>query len=175
MSIVPAIAIFKSKRRLGNLKQEQLVLERSARLNDHLQMASTSRWSFARGRILQMIICKRPVPPDDHLQIARPSGWSFARGRILRMIICKRPVPPDDHLQEARSSGWLFARRRIPRMIICKRPVHRDNHLVPPFGHGHKDGLECGSYGKWHDMLQDIKKQRRPKIGRWAGDQYTIR
>ena len=33
---MPAIAIFKSKRRLGNLKQEKIVLERSARLNlDH--------------------------------------------------------------------------------------------------------------------------------------------
>ena len=37
--------------------------------------------SFARGRPLRMIICKRPVPPDDYLERASPSEWSFARGR----------------------------------------------------------------------------------------------
>ena len=75
--------------------------------------SATSRWSFARGRSLRMIICKRPslrminckkpAPPDDHLQEADPSGWSFSRGLSLRMIICKRP--PDNHLQEAGLSG----------------------------------------------------------------------
>ena len=58
-----------------------------------------SRWTFAIGWSLQMIICKRPVPPGDHLQQADPSRWSFARGRPLQMIFCKRLVPPDDHLQ----------------------------------------------------------------------------
>ena len=78
--------------------------------DDYLQEVESSGWSFARGRILWMIICKRPDPPNDHLQEARSSRWSFARGRILRMIICKRPNPPDDHLKVARSSGWSFAR-----------------------------------------------------------------
>ena len=56
------------------------------------------QWSFARGRSLQMIICKRPDPLDDHLQVAGSSRWSFESGRILRMIICERPDYPDDHL-----------------------------------------------------------------------------
>ena len=56
--------------------------------DDHLQEAISSKWSFVRGRIIQMIICKWPDPPDDHLQEARSSGWSFSRGRILWMIIC---------------------------------------------------------------------------------------
>ena len=60
-----------------------------------------SRWSFARGRSLWIIICKRPALPDDHLQEASLSGSSFARGRPFRMTICKRPVPLDHHLQEA--------------------------------------------------------------------------
>ena len=62
-------------------------------------------WSFARGRSIWMIICKKPVHPDDHLQKAGPSGWSFARGRSIQMIICKRPVHPDDYLQKACPSG----------------------------------------------------------------------
>ena len=62
--------------------------------------------SFARGRPLRMIICKRPVPQDHHLQEAGPSGWPFARGRSLRIIICKRPVPLDHRLQEAGPSFW---------------------------------------------------------------------
>ena len=40
--------------------------------------------SFARGRSIQMIICKRLVDPYDHLQ---------------------EPVHLDDHLQEAGPSG----------------------------------------------------------------------
>ena len=90
-------------------KQEQIVLERSAIFNleltrvtgvrdDHLQEASPSGWSFARGRSLGMNICKRPASPDDHLQEASPSRWSFPIGWTLWIIICKRPVPPDDHL-----------------------------------------------------------------------------
>ena len=43
--------------------------------DDYLQEVESSGWSFARGRILWMIICKRPDPPDDHLQEAGSSGW----------------------------------------------------------------------------------------------------
>ena len=78
--------------------------------DDHLQESSPSRWSFARGRFLRIIICKSPAPPDHHLQEAVPSGSSFARGRALRMTICKRPVPRDHHLQEAGPLGSSFAR-----------------------------------------------------------------
>ena len=60
--------------------------------DDHLQEASPSRWSFARGRSLQMIICKRPANSDDHLQEAILSGWSFARGWSIQMIICSCPL-----------------------------------------------------------------------------------
>ena len=35
--------------------------------DDHLQEASSSRWSFARGWSIRMNICKRQVPPDAHL------------------------------------------------------------------------------------------------------------
>ena len=38
-----------------------------------LQEAGPSEWSFARGRPLRMIICKRQAPPDDYLQEAGPS------------------------------------------------------------------------------------------------------
>ena len=86
--------------------------------DDHLQEVGSSGWSFARGQIFLMIICKRPNPPDDHLQMAGPSGWSFARGQILRMIICKRPDPPDDYLQGAGSHGWSFSRGRSIEKII---------------------------------------------------------
>ena len=34
--------------------------------DDHLQEAGPSRWSFARGQSIQMIICNWPVHPDDH-------------------------------------------------------------------------------------------------------------
>ena len=97
--------------------------------NDHLQEARSYGRSFANGRSLQMINCKRPDPPDDQLQEASLSWWSFARGRFFLMIICKRPVYPDDHLQEASPSRWSFARGRSIRMIIWKRPVHPDDHL----------------------------------------------
>ena len=43
--------------------------KRPAPLDDHLQEASPSGWSFARGRPHWVIICKRPVPPDDNLVI----------------------------------------------------------------------------------------------------------
>ena len=76
----------------------------------HLQESGSSRWSYARGQSLPIIIFNRLAPLDDHLQEAGPSGWSFARVRPLQMTICKRPVPPDHHFQEASPSGWPFAR-----------------------------------------------------------------
>ena len=119
-------------------------------LDDHLQEACPSGWSFARVWPLKMIICKRPVPPDhdlqeagplrmiiykssappdDHLQEVGSSGWPFAKGLSLRMIICKSLAPPDDHLQESGSPWWSFARGRLLWMTICKRPVPPDDHL----------------------------------------------
>ena len=68
-----------------------------------------SRWSFARGLSIWMIICKRPVHQDDHLQETCPSEWSFARGQSVMIIICKGLVHQDDHLQEAGLSGSLLA------------------------------------------------------------------
>ena len=75
-----------------------IICKRHVDHDDHLQEASWSGWSYARGRSIMMIICKRPVDQDDHFQEASPSGWSFARGQSIRMIICKRPVHQDDHL-----------------------------------------------------------------------------
>ena len=85
------------------------------------------RWSFSRGRSLQMIICKRPVPSDDHFQEAELFGWSFSTGRSLGMISCEGPVPSDDHVLLKRRSFWI---------IICKRPFPSDDHLqeASPFG-----------------------------------------
>ena len=97
-------------------------------LNDNFHEAGSWGWSFARGLILLMIICKRPDPPYDHLQMAGPSRWSFARGWIHWMIICKRLAPPDDHLQVAGPSWWSFARGQRLWMIICKSPVPSDNN-----------------------------------------------
>ena len=73
-------------------KQEQIVLERSAWLNldpgrgdyrvtgvtmiickrpdppdDNMQKASSSRWSFARGRNLRMIICNNDNNKDNNI------------------------------------------------------------------------------------------------------------
>ena len=41
---------------------------------------------------LQIIICKRPVPPDNHLQETEtgPFGLSFARSRPLILTTTKR-------------------------------------------------------------------------------------
>ena len=98
-------------------------------LDDYLQEARSSGWSFASGLSLRMIIYKWPDPLDDHLHEARSSGWSFASGRILRMINCKRPDSSHDLLQEAGSSRWSFVRGQILRMIICKWPDPLDDHL----------------------------------------------
>ena len=76
---------------------QMIICKRSNPLDDHLQEAGSSPWSFASGQILRIIICKWPVNPDDHLQ-----GLFF-----FQMIICKRPDPPDDQLQEAGSSKSL--------------------------------------------------------------------
>ena len=53
-------------------------------LDDHLQATSPSGWSFARGRSLRMIICKRPVPLNDHLQPQKGMKNSFLRPFIMR-------------------------------------------------------------------------------------------
>ena len=44
--------------------------------------------SFARCRLIRMIIYKRLVPLEDYLQ-----GGPFARGWPIWKIICKRPAP----------------------------------------------------------------------------------
>ena len=106
-----------------------IICKRPVPPDDHLQEASPSVSSFARGQPLRMTICKWSVPSDHHLQEASPSGWSSARGRSLWIIICKRPTTPDDHLQEAGPSGSSFARGRPFWMTICKRPVPLDHHL----------------------------------------------
>ena len=100
-----------------------IICKRPVPPDDHLQEASPSVSSFARGQPLRMTICKRSVPSDHHLQEAGPSGWSSARGRSLWIIICKRPTTPDDHLQEAGPSGSSFSRGQPLWMTICKRPV----------------------------------------------------
>ena len=57
--------------------QEQIVLERSARLNLDPGRGDEGdggdRRSFVRGQSLEMIICKRPYPTNDHLQVAGSS------------------------------------------------------------------------------------------------------
>ena len=68
--------------------------------DDHMQKASQSRWSFAKGQPIQMIICKR---------------------RPIWMINCKRPVDLDDHLLKASSPRWSFAIGWPIWMIIYKR------------------------------------------------------
>ena len=98
------------QRWLGWWRWRMIICKRPILLNDHLQEAGPSRWSFAIGQSLQMIICKRPVPLDDHLQEAGPSRWSFARGRPLRMFSCKGLIPPDDQLQGAGPYRWSFSR-----------------------------------------------------------------
>ena len=50
--------------------------------DDHLQVAGSAGWSFARGQILRMIICKKPDPLDDHLQVAGSSRWSSGVTRV---------------------------------------------------------------------------------------------
>ena len=50
-----------------------IICKRPVPPDDHLQEASPSVSSFARGRPLRMTIYKRPVSPDHHLQEAGPS------------------------------------------------------------------------------------------------------
>ena len=71
-----------------------------------MQEAGSSGWSFARRRILQMIICKWPDPLDDHMQEASSSGWSFARGRFLWMIICNNNDKDEDKDQDNNLDDW---------------------------------------------------------------------
>ena len=110
------------------IKEEHIVLERSARLNldpgrgdwgDGWSFAIGQSlwiiWSFARGRSSQMIICKRPVPLNDHFQEAGSSGGSFARGWSFRMIICKRPAPPDDEAGPSNNNNNTRRRNSFTR------------------------------------------------------------
>ena len=138
------------------------VIRVTGETDDHLQVAGSAGWSFARGRILPMIICKRPDPLDDHLQEAGSSRWSFASCRILQMIICKWLGPPDDHLQEARSSGWSFARSRILWMIIYKWPDPPDDHL----------GWQ--GWRGWRDRRRRRRKRRRRKNSCTRTDQPKV-
>ena len=88
---------------------------------DHLQKASPTWWSFARGWSIRMIICKRLVSPDDYLQEARSSGWLLARGQSIRMIICERPVHANDHLQQQQQQQQqLFESNYVLRITLCK-------------------------------------------------------
>ena len=58
-----------------------IICKRPVPPDDHLQEASPSVSSFARGRPLRMTICKRPVPLDHHLQEAGPPFWQPRQGR----------------------------------------------------------------------------------------------
>ena len=92
-----------------NHLQKHIVLERSAILNldpqiwrrrGNLVEKKKSGWSFAKGRPIQMVVCKRPAHPDDHLQKTGQLRWSFAKGWLIQIIICQRPAHPDNHLQK---------------------------------------------------------------------------
>ena len=98
-------------------------------MEKNLVESRKSRWSFAKGRQIWMINCKRPAHPDDHLRKASQSRWSFAKGQPMGMIICKRLAHPDDHLQRACPCGWSIAKDWPIRMITCKRPALPDDHL----------------------------------------------
>ena len=67
-----------------------IICKRPTTPDDHLQGACQSRWSFARGRPLQMIICKFPAPPDDHLQQQQQK----LKGRKLHQIQNISIFPP---------------------------------------------------------------------------------
>ena len=75
LEVSEGFKIFKSE----FCKQEQIVLERSARLNLDPGRGDNGDTgdglSFARAWSLLMIICKKPVPPNDQLQEAGPSKW----------------------------------------------------------------------------------------------------
>ena len=57
-----------------------IICKRPVPPDDHLQEASPSVSSFARGRPLRMTICTRPVPSDHHLQEAGPLFWQPQKG-----------------------------------------------------------------------------------------------
>ena len=70
-----------------------IICQRSVDPDDHLQEASPSGWSFARGRPIRMIICKRPAHQDDHLHwsLVVACCWSlFVVGRCLSLVIVYR-------------------------------------------------------------------------------------
>ena len=55
-----------------------IIYKRPDPLGDHWQVNGSSGSSFARGRILRMIICKWLDPLFDYLLVAGSSALSFA-------------------------------------------------------------------------------------------------
>ena len=118
-------------------------------------MACPSRWSFARGQIHRMIICKWPAPPNDHLQEAGSSRSSVARGLSFQVIMCKRLLHPDDHLQQQQQQpglqgwpGWRDRRRR--RRKRRKRKRRRRNSCT-------RADRRTGQLKKVQEVLADLK------------------
>ena len=50
-----------------------IICKRPVPMDDRLQEAGPSGWSFARGWSLRIIICEELVPPNDRLQETGPS------------------------------------------------------------------------------------------------------
>merc|ERR1711952_295171 len=61
-----------------------IICKRPVHRDDYLQEAGPSGWSFARGRSIRMIFCKRPVNSDYVYH------WSvFVVGNCLSVIGCR--------------------------------------------------------------------------------------
>ena len=93
-----------------------IICKRPVPPDDHLQEASPSVSSFARGQPLRMTICKRPVPPDHYLQVAGPSSgacdkyevWHYTTLFAIDIddIRCLEPfIPLYDHFEILRFLG----------------------------------------------------------------------
>ena len=83
------------------LKQEQIVLERTARLNlDHCRGDVGDGWSSARGQIFRMINCKRPDPPDNN----NNNNWGNAQEVLADLKIIQ--IAPSGLFWSSLVSSW---------------------------------------------------------------------
>ena len=62
-----------------------IICKRSVPSNNHLKEASPSRWLFAKGWPIRIIICKMSALPDDHLHL---SFVIVCRCLSLFVVIC---------------------------------------------------------------------------------------
>ena len=83
---------FPPSARLSRQSENSSCVQVSWPLDDHLQEAGPSGLSFARGRPLRIIICKRLAPPDDN-QKGRKMHFETLHNEINYLLRIKESNP----------------------------------------------------------------------------------